>query len=116
MIGSMSGDWEEFRADFFHSFSLRKRINSIPTDILDFEQLEKESIGAAWAIFLRLLPSSPNLSIPDDISSDIFCSGLDMKSSLDLNITAGGSFAHTTPTEWREILDSYLENSSFPTD
>ena len=47
MIGSMSGDWEEFRADFFHSFSLSKRINSIPTDILDFEQLETEFVGVA---------------------------------------------------------------------
>ena len=115
MIGSMSGDWEEFRADFFHSFSLSKCINSIPTGILDFEQLE-ESIGAAWAIFLCLLPSSPNLSIPDDISSDIFCSGLDMKSALDLDITIRGLFAHTTLVEGREILVSFLENSSFPTD
>ena len=53
MIGSMNGDWEEFRADFCHSFSLIKCINSLPIDILDFEQLE-ESIGAAWARFLCL--------------------------------------------------------------
>ena len=112
----MNGDWEELWADFCHSFSLIKRINSLPIDILDFEQLEKESIGAAWARFLRLLVSSPDLSIPKDVSLDIFCLGLDMKSALDLDITAGGSFAHTTPTEWREILDSFLENSSFPTD
>jgi len=40
-IGNMSGDWEEVRDDFCYSFSLTERIDSLPTDILDFEQLEK---------------------------------------------------------------------------
>ena len=95
----MSGDWEELRDDFCHSFSLTKRINSLPIDILDFEQLEKESIGVAWARFLRLLAYSPDLSIPEYVSLGIFCSGLDMKSALNLDITAGGLFAHTTLVE-----------------
>ena len=46
-IGSTSGDWEELRADFCDSFSLIKRINSLPIDILDFEQLETEFVGVA---------------------------------------------------------------------
>jgi hypothetical protein len=110
-IGSMSGDWEDLRADFGHSFSLTKRINSLPIDILDFEQLEKEFIGAPWARFLRLSASSLDLSIPDDVSLNIFCSGLDMKSALNLNISAGGSFAQTTLAEGREILNSFLDLS-----
>ena len=106
-IGSMSGDWEELRADFCHSFSLTKCINSLPIDILDFNQLE-EFIGAAWARFLRLLASSSDLSIPEDVSLSIFCSGLDMKSALDLDITIRGLFAHTTLVEGREILVSFF--------
>ena len=113
-IGSTSGDWEELRYDFCYSFSLTERIDSLLTDILDFEQLE-ESIGAAWARFLRLLASSPDLSLPDDVSLNIFCSGLDMESALKLDITARGSFAQIIPTEGREILDFLLANSSFPT-
>ena len=115
MIGSMSGDWEELRDDFCYSLSLTECIDSLPTDILDFEQLEEESIGAAWARLLRLLASSPDLSLPDDVSLNIFCSGLDMESALKLDITAGGSFAQIIPTEGREILDFLLANSSFPT-
>ena len=45
---------------------------SLPTDILDFEQLEKESIGAAWARFSRLLASVPDMSIPDEVSLEVF--------------------------------------------
>ena len=114
-IGSMCGDLEELRADFCHSFSLTKRITSLSIDILDFKQLEEESIGAAWDRFLSLLASSPALSLPDDVSLIIFCSGLGIKSALNLNIATGGSFAQITPTEGREILDFLLENSSFPT-
>ena len=109
----MSGDWEELRDDFCYSFSLTECIDSLQTDILDFEQLEEESIGAAWAIFLRLLASSPDLSLPDDVSLNIFCSGLDMESALKLDITARGSFAQIIPTEGREILEQTLP--SLPT-
>jgi len=82
-------------------------------DILAFEKLEKESIGAAWARFSRLLAPSPDWSIPNDISLHIFYTGLDMDSANDLDIAAGGSFVHRTPTEGREILDHILGNSSF---
>jgi len=115
MIVSMCGNWKVLRADFCHSFSRDKRINSLPIHILDFKQLEEESIDAVWARFLRLLASSSDLSLPEDVSLNIFCSDLGMKSALTLDIAAGGSFAQKTPTEGREILDFLLENSSFPT-
>ena len=112
----MTSDSEELRDDFCYSFSLTKRIDSLPTDILAFEQLEKESIGAAWARFLHLLASSPDLSMPEDVSLNIFYSGLDMKSALELDVASRGWFAHTTPAEGRDILDSFLEDSFFATD
>jgi hypothetical protein len=115
-MGSMSGDWEELQVEFCYSFSLTECIDSLPIDILDFEQLEKESIGAAWARFSCLLAPSPDLSMPDDVSFDIFCSGIHIKSALDLDVAAGGSFAHKTRMEGREILARLLEKSSFPTD
>ena len=116
MIGNMSGDWEELRDDFCYSFSLTGHIDSLPTDILDFEQLEKESIGAAWARFSRLLASIPDMSIPDEVSLEVFYSGLDMETALELDDPSGGWFMHTTPEEGRDILDSFLEDSFFSTD
>ena len=93
-IGNMSCDWEELRDDFCYSFSFTKRIDSLPTDVLDFEQLE-ESIGAAWARFSRLLASIPDMSIPDEVSLEVFYSGLDMETALELDVASGGWFAHT---------------------
>jgi hypothetical protein len=42
--------------------------------------------------------------------------GLDMDAAQDLDITAGGLFAHKTLVEGRAIQDSLLEKSLFPTD
>jgi len=112
----MIGDWEELRDDFCYSFSPTERIDSLPTDILAFEQLEKESIGAARARFSCLLASSPDLSIPDEVSLNVSYSGLHMKTALELDVTNGGWFAHTTLVEGRDILDSFLEDSFFATD
>ena len=61
-MGNMIGDWEEHQNNFCYSFSLTKYIDSLLIDILDFEQLEKESIGAAWARFSHLLASIPDMS------------------------------------------------------
>ena len=66
-------DWEELRDDFCYSFSFTERIDSLPTVILDFEQLEKESLGAARARFSCLLASIPDMSIPDEVSVGSLC-------------------------------------------
>jgi len=105
---------KSFRMTFV-TRSLIERIDSLPIDILDFEQLE-ESIATTWARFLHLLASSPDLSMPEDVSLNIFYSSLDIKSAIELDVASGGWFAHTTLAEGRDILDSFLENSFFATD
>ena len=107
-------DWEELRDDFCLSFSSASHTASLRSEILAFEQVEKETVGAAWARFSRLLASSPDWSIPDDVAMHIFYTGLDMDSADDLDIAAGGSFTHRSPTEGREILDRILRKSFLP--
>ena len=53
-------DWEELRDDFCLSFSSASHTTSLRSEILAFEQVEKETVGAAWARFSRLLASSPD--------------------------------------------------------
>jgi len=111
-VRSTNGDWEELRDDFCHSFSSLSRKASLRSDILAFEQLE-ESIGSAWARVTHLLASSPDRSIPDNISLHIFYICLDMDPTDNLDIVAGGLFAHKTSTEGRKNIDHILGNSSF---
>ena len=46
-VGSMNGDWDELKDKFCLAFFPMSRIGSVLRAILDFEQYEKESIGAA---------------------------------------------------------------------
>ena len=39
-----------------------------------------------------------------------------METALELDVASEGWFAHTTPEEERDILDSFLEDSFFATD
>ena len=66
-IGSMNGDWDELKDKFCLVFFPMSRIGSLPRAILDFEQREKESIGAAWVWFSALIHAGPDLSLPDNI-------------------------------------------------
>ena len=60
-------DWDELKDKFYLAFFPMSRINSLPRAILDFEQREKESVGAAWARFSALVHVGLDLSLPDSI-------------------------------------------------
>ena len=51
IIESTNEDWDELKDKFCYAFSPISRIGSLPREILNFEQREKESIGAAWLDF-----------------------------------------------------------------
>ena len=46
-VGSMNRHWDELKDKFCLAFFPMSHIGSLPRAILDFEQCEKESIGAA---------------------------------------------------------------------
>ena len=84
-------------------------IGSLPRVILDFEQREKESIGAAWVRFSMLIHASPDLSLSDGMILCLFCSGLDIDADLCLDVTAGGWFTNKPMTEQVKFLENFLK-------
>ena len=82
-------------------------------EILTFRQNDKESIGVAWARFILLVQSDPDLSLPEHLLLQHFYAGLDKESAHHLDLTSGGSFAHLTPFEDREVLNKILDRTSF---
>jgi hypothetical protein len=48
----MNAEWDELKDKFYLAFFSISHIVSLPRVILDFEQHEKESIGAVWARLL----------------------------------------------------------------
>ena len=53
------------------------------------------------------------MSIPDHVLLQHFWLGLNNETALQLDITAGGSFAYKTTFEGMALLDRILENTSF---
>jgi hypothetical protein len=66
------------------------RISSLPRAILNFEQREKEFIGAAWARFSTLMHASLDLLLPDGVILRLFCSGLDIDVDICLDVIVRG--------------------------
>ena len=53
------------------------------------------------------------MSLPEHLLLQYFFTGLDKESAHHLNLTYGGSFAHHTATEGREVLNRILDRTSF---
>jgi hypothetical protein len=107
-VKSVNGDWGKLRDNFCNSFSLVERtvqwythMASLPGNILEFEQLKEESIGSAWARFRHLYASGPGSFLLNDVLLYAFYMNINMDAAQDLDIAAGGSFAHNTLVEGR---------------
>ena len=93
-IGKVNREWEELRDRFCLAFFPISRITSLRKEILDVRQDEKETLSTAWARFTQLTHAGPYLSIPDHVLLQHFWLGLNNETALQLDITAGGSFAY----------------------
>jgi hypothetical protein len=110
-VGKVAGDWEELRNRFCLAFFPISRIAALQQEILNFQQKEKESKGAAWDRFSILTRSSLDLSIPNHMLLQHFWLGLSKESSLWLDIAARGLFTYKTIVEGEALLDRILENT-----
>jgi hypothetical protein len=105
----MNGDWDELKDKFCLAFFPMSRISSLPRAILDFEQREKEPIGAAWDRFSMLLHAGPDLSLPDGVILRLFYMGLDIDADLCLDVTAEDRFTHKPMTEQVRFLGNFID-------
>jgi hypothetical protein len=106
-------DWDELKDKFCLVFFPMSRIGSLPRAILDFEQNEKESIGAAWARFSMLIHVGLDLSLPDGMILRLFCLGLDIDADLCLDVIAEGHFTHKTMMKQVEFLKKFRQTHFF---
>ena len=102
-----------FKTIFYLAFFPLSRIAALRIEIHTFQQKEKETLGAAWARFISLINSSPNLSLLDHVLLHHFHLGLRKEAALHLDISSGGSFSHKTISEGKAIQEKILENTPY---
>jgi hypothetical protein len=112
-IRAVNGDWDELRKNFGLAFFSPSQVNALQIKILTFQQMEKETLGAAWARFTSLKNIGPDLSLPDHILLSHFHHGLSKEAAFHLDLSSGGLFTHMSFSEGEAILQKILENTPY---
>lgn len=112
-VSKLYGEWKELKSRFYLAFFPLTHVVSLRKEVLNFQQDEKESIGAAWAQFCMLTQAGLDLSLPNHVSLQHFCSDLDKESAMYLDISSRGSFTHKTMMEDTKLPYLILANTYF---
>ena len=78
---------------------------SLQKEVLNFRQLEEESLGTSWDHFNELIITGPDLAIQDPILLQHFYIGLSKDSMESLDAASRGAFLHLSTSEARAMLD-----------
>ena len=112
-VESFEGSWEVLKEKFCLNLFPVSKVASLRIDVLTFKQLEKESLGAAWARFKETSAVGPDLGLSEPILLQHFNLGFSPTATTFLNSASGGSFTHLTPSQGRKILDKILEDTPY---
>ena len=78
---------------------------SLRKDVLNFRQLEEESLGTSWDHFNDLIITRPDLAIQDPVLLQHFYMDLSKDSRESLDVASRGAFLHLSASEARSMLD-----------
>jgi hypothetical protein len=112
-VRSMEGEWESLRKAFCLTFFPTPQVVKLRREVICFKQRKTESLGATRARFMKTVESGLDLGIAEPALLQHFCDGLGPKSAVFLYSSSGGSFAHLTLSECKDILGEILENTPY---
>ena len=78
---------------------------SLQKEVLNFRQLEEESLGTSWDRFNELIFTGLDLAIQDPILFQHFYMGLSKDSRESLDAATRGAFLHLSANEAGSMLD-----------
>ena len=84
---------------------------SLRKEVLNFRQLEEESLGTSWDRFNDLIITGLDLAIQDLKLLQHFYMGLSKDSMQSLDQASRGSFLHLSASEARSMLDRISGNT-----
>jgi hypothetical protein len=88
----MQGDWETLYSKFDLCFFSISKVVSLQKVVLNFRQLEEESLGTSWNCFNDLIITIPDLAILDPMLLQYFYMGLSKDSMESLDAASRGAF------------------------
>ena len=103
-IGSMQGDWKTLCTKFCLHFFPISKVVSLRKEVLNFRQLEEESLGTSWDHFNELIFTGLDLAIQDPVLLQHFYMGLSKDSRESLNAASRGAFLINSSRKRRNPL------------
>ena len=100
----MQGDWETLCSIFYLCFFPISKVISLRKEVLNFRQLEEESLATSWDRFNDLIITGPDLAIQDPILLQHFYMDLSKISMQYLDQASRGAFLHLSTSEARAML------------
>ena len=85
-------------------FSISKVV-SLRKEVLNFRQLEEESLGTSWDHFNELIITGLDIAIQDHVLLQHFYMYLSKDSKEFLDAASRGAFLHLSTSEARAMLD-----------
>jgi hypothetical protein len=108
----MQGDWKTLCSKFCLHFFPISKVFSLQKVVLNFRQLEKESLGTSWDCFNELIVTDPDLAIQDPVLLQYFYTGLSKDSRESLNVASREAFLHLSTSKASAMLDRISEKNS----
>jgi hypothetical protein len=87
---------------------------SLRKEVLNFRQLEEESLATSWDRFNDLITTSPDLAIPNPMFLQHFYMGLSEDSAQELNAAFEGAFLSLSASEARFMFDKISGRTPIP--
>ena len=86
---------------------------SLRKEVLNFRQLEEESLGTSWDHFNELIITGLDLAIQDPVFLQHFYMGLSKDSRESLDVASRGAFLHLSASEARSMHDRISERTPY---
>jgi hypothetical protein len=86
---------------------------SLQKEVLNFRQLEEESLDTSWDLFNELIITGLNLAISNPILLEDFYMGLSKDSRESLDLASGGAFLYLSTSEARSMLNKINEKTPY---
>jgi len=107
-IGSVQGDWETLWPKFCLRFFPISKVVSLRKEVLNFRQLEEESLGTSWERINSLITTGPDLAISNPMLLQHCYMGLSKDSAQSVDAASRGAFLCLSISKARTILDRII--------
>ncbi|XP_070009735.1 uncharacterized protein [Nicotiana sylvestris] len=102
--------WDDLARKFLIKFFPTKKTKSLRSQILGFEQRDRETLHQAWERYKKLLRDLSHHCQTDEVLGHTFVDGLDEASKMNLDSACGGSCMVKPYSEIQLLLNNFTAN------